>query len=147
MFHKVFSVDLNMVTNTTTRIRLIYCQTRHLCCSLPWRKKGLVACSEGRKKETTKTILLATPIGMISPIHTVSNNCLWKSPRIYQLVLYLLRQDSELYFLGEHFLTEKVRKNLIFKNISMETTRFQNVCDNTWFISENINIRSSLSFL
>lgn len=147
MFHKAFPVHLNRVTASIARIRLIHHQTRHLFCSLLWRKKDLVACSESRKyyKENTPTSSNRT----ISPTPTLCNNCLWKSPCIYQLVVYLFLQDSEIYFLGQYFFKEKVRQKPNFLNISMKTIRFQDVCYNTCysFLCETINIISPLPFL
>lgn len=85
---------------------------------------------------------------MISPTLTLCNNCLWKSPCIYQLVVYVFLQDSEIYFLGQYFFKEKVRQKPNFLNISMKTIRFQDVCYNTCysFLCETININLHCPF-
>lgn len=67
-----------------------------------------------RAGKTTKRVLLAAQKGMIRHTPTASNNCLWKSPCIYQLVVYLFLQDSEIYLLHQYFWKEKSEENWFF---------------------------------
>lgn len=132
-------VDMIMVPASVTGTRLIYCQTGHLFCALLWREKCLVACPEGRKKETTKTRILWTAlIGMMSPTPALCNNCLWSSPRNYQLLPLLLVLWS-IYSCrilnstcpGQKTFKRKRQKILEFFYIFMKAIRLQNVCYGT----------------